>query len=1072
MLQNYPEIANVEGVRYLPTSVTRDFMRCVKRDETEKVLGVIGEFRGEFLSNTRLRKRVVKEQSVMSRLEKMQRDIVKMGRNVPGLKWGSLKVTQQMDMDLSMSVSSGAKSSSTKYIVPASQLNQPSTYCHWLHYVLEHGSEHMCLAILEELSSVAHRKNLLVDLLLNSSAQTKPVCPFLYALWTCKSLRVVKRLFLLIGEDRLEEEFPSVDSIDSPTKKPHRDCLNMHLNKAIGSKNSGLVKLLLRFGADVLAYVNEVQATPLNYACRKNRPQMALILVQNGADVNQVMDMTINAINYRPLHYAVQENAKELVRALVDRGAPLDVVATFESNIDMTPLALAVQNDNYHTVEYLLAKGASPNAPAESKIAAIPVHLAIQNGNEDILQLLISHNASVVDALDTKGRNVLHHASMENNVAIARTLLEVDQIREELINAPDYSGYAPLHYASQHEDMAVARELIASDKSGRITSTVRTEVHKDQMGLTPMSPAIVEEAATPPKRNSQRRSSPSPKPVHRGTPVKTRQSASKVHHSGGARHPSQKIYAETVSSAGNIHLLRERVAMLKKKISDIQVQHAAEVHTLESQVHNMKSIAKTHHKQHAKLLKKVKSPQVGGSGSRSSTPSNATKRSPSVRRSLSQPRSSTPSRSVGRPSTAHTPSSTASRRTSSSSTQKRPTSSYSPSPAKGTSMRTSSRSSTISPANTSSATTPQPAATRSSNRKPAFKNVKAKVDSHRHTGSRQSTPTRSLSPLVRHTGSAGGASRNVSPARASTRQALSPSQTRRITRTLAASQNSPQVRHRSPAHKSPARSVKARANGPDAGYALNRKKRAPEPRGSPQNSLTPTKGLSPQRLFSPASSSTTPPSAAKTMATTRDIPTSKFGTLTRINKSTFEWAIPRSVAVRKSFQEAILSKKFHCFGQTWRLKMYPRGAVDDGMVSFYIMHDSGDCDAYNFTLDYSVEMINTVVPQEEDFRARNTFRKGEVSWGWAHYCASNEVLDVDRGFIDESGHILVHISFTNMSVTAIEQLSYSTHQHREESSEKTYEEQILVHSPLRSPDGSLNQSALSTDQETEAYPVG
>lgn len=1044
LYSSYPQLRDVSNVRYVPAKTIRNYQKWLKQGQNEKILSLFKEFRGEFLGNIRLRCKIVKENSVMKTIEKLQKEVVATNKN-PGLKWGA-RSESGIDLD------------AQKHIVPEINLKHASTYCHWLHELFQFGNEQLILEALDEFTSNEERKEKFLNLLLYANVSTLPGITFFHVLKTCKSLRVVKKLIEIatiekltelkeMNEDQINNQLnSSANDLFESKKKHQNENLNMLVIKAIAIHDENTISHLVELGSDINAVVDEIQITPLNYALRKGKNDIALHILTLGADVNQILDMGNNATHYRPLHYAVQSNQKELIISLIDKGARIEDVTTFDCSIDMTPLSIAVQNSNYHTVDYLLSRGASPNAPSNSKIAAIPLFLAVENDRDDIVGLLLSHGAAC-NVTDTKGRNIVHIAALKNTPAVMKLLMEVVEIRDELINNKDSFETTPMEYASKHQDSEIVRELISGDRGSKIESTYRAQKSRENTASpvrsrnaslkneTISSMSIAEDISKDSIDKSVNSQNNSIKKKKSQTPSM-----------GPEKLTPQQAKILSKKQEENTTLLRERVAQLKKKISDLQSKHAEEVEKLETKAKSAILEARrakytvnriVHQDQEAtpnslskstssdKVFNRSSSPSVSRtklsnqsssqipSRTSSRTPSRTGSRTPSKTptqsRIQSAKKSNTPSLiknisvSISKKSDSsndsiqieskkieiknNAPKSTPSR---SSSRPQTPTSIRSKTPVSRSTTPIGNRSRT--PTSSSQKAEEAPKLVPSIN---LFKDIKPRVNSFRRqeTASTkevedlqddirsENIPQRPLSPLVRHSG------HSVHSSKALQEESFSKSQNT-SSKNLASSQ----IREQSPTlHRSPSRKLAIQ---------------------SPTLNLKNEQFLNGSKL-------------GDSISTTRkntpeiDAVVSKYGDLRRINRSTFSWSIPRSVATRKQFQEVIFSRKFEAMGQSWRLKFYPRGAVDQGMTSLYIMHENGDYENQTYTLEYSVEMINEIVPQQEDYHAKNTFRRGEISWGWSHYCVSNEMLDLDRGFINSDGFIVFHVLFMHLTTNEI-----------------------------------------------------
>lgn len=129
-------------------------------------------------------------------------------------------------------------------------------------------------------------------------------------------------------------------------------------------------------------------------------PQIAKLLILNGANVNDYWE-------YQPylvargkitlLHSAVRGGILSgrggclpVVELLVTNGAEVDP----RDSYSCTPLYLAVLQENYLIVEYLITKGANINT-CDEEYGITPLHQAVRFGNYHLVELLLGNGADV-----------------------------------------------------------------------------------------------------------------------------------------------------------------------------------------------------------------------------------------------------------------------------------------------------------------------------------------------------------------------------------------------------------------------------------------------------------------------------------------------------------------------------------------------------------------------------------------------------------------------------------------------------------------------------------------------------
>lgn len=153
------------------------------------------------------------------------------------------------------------------------------------------------------------------------------------------------------------------------------------IHRAILSKSSAMVALLISRGADIHIKTKLNGVTPLHIAAAYNLPEIAKILIDKGADVN---DESTQA-RITPLHNAAEGGYVEMAKLLLDRGARVDA----KDHVDRTPLHNATYRNHKAIVELLLNRGANVNA--KTKEGQTPLKFALLANNKDMAAFLRKH---------------------------------------------------------------------------------------------------------------------------------------------------------------------------------------------------------------------------------------------------------------------------------------------------------------------------------------------------------------------------------------------------------------------------------------------------------------------------------------------------------------------------------------------------------------------------------------------------------------------------------------------------------------------------------------------------------
>jgi ankyrin repeat protein len=190
--------------------------------------------------------------------------------------------------------------------------------------------------------------------------------------------------------------------------------------------------------------------TKITAAIMKNDEEMVKFLLEDGFDVNQLID------GYPPLQTAAMYGCDTIASLLLKRGAHVDGA---DKNGD-TPLYWAVLREHEKVVSLLLRAGANVNKP-DSTFGAHLLHNAALSGNEEIVQLLLSAGANV-DAKDFYKSMPLHYALSQNNKKIIEMLVYAGADPET--TDQDYSSPYTLVQRHQNTEVLALFDLIKSFK--------------------------------------------------------------------------------------------------------------------------------------------------------------------------------------------------------------------------------------------------------------------------------------------------------------------------------------------------------------------------------------------------------------------------------------------------------------------------------------------------------------------------------------------------------------------------------------------------------------------------------
>ena len=164
---------------------------------------------------------------------------------------------------------------------------------------------------------------------------------------------------------------------------------NLPLQYALRGKHGKIIPLLLDAGADVKAIDGNGFSVMHFAASTANKPVIELLLAK-GAKV----DVAAKFGGRTPLHFAASAGNKSNLALLLEKGASLEGVLEPNGNgPSWTPLYDAVTQGHLAAAEFLLAKGANPNAKVG--LSGSPVDKAAEQRDLDMLRLLLAHGGNV-----------------------------------------------------------------------------------------------------------------------------------------------------------------------------------------------------------------------------------------------------------------------------------------------------------------------------------------------------------------------------------------------------------------------------------------------------------------------------------------------------------------------------------------------------------------------------------------------------------------------------------------------------------------------------------------------------
>ena len=198
--------------------------------------------------------------------------------------------------------------------------------------------------------------------------------------------------------------------------EPHKDGVTA-LHVAAQGGHIGTVTMLVEAGA-ATRVADDDDMTPLLNAVKGNYGNVALYLVQQGADPNDVF-VDEKGKHHNLLMDAVVVSNKEFALLLIEKGA--DISHADAEGVTVT--TQAAYQGLLPVVEALLEKGADVTVTNNEGIN--PLIAAASEGHHEVVKVLLAAGKGDINVKDKDGTNALMAASVRGHKEVVSQLLQV-----------------------------------------------------------------------------------------------------------------------------------------------------------------------------------------------------------------------------------------------------------------------------------------------------------------------------------------------------------------------------------------------------------------------------------------------------------------------------------------------------------------------------------------------------------------------------------------------------------------------------------------------------------------------
>ena len=225
----------------------------------------------------------------------------------------------------------------------------------------------------------------------------------------------------------------------------------LHISAQNG--NDKCLQLLLESGANKEAQYGE-GFTALHWTAQNGYYQCMKILIEMEANV----EVGESSGGGTAVHLATFYGNVECLELLLEKGAKIEAL----TNLNWTPLMIAVQNGYYKCLQLLIEKGANPDAKDKFDEASALL-IAAQNGDDKCLQRLLENRAKIETY--TSKRSTPIHLAAQNGHEKCLGLLMGSGCASMLDDQECSYGATALHFAARNGHFKCLQMLIESGAS-------------------------------------------------------------------------------------------------------------------------------------------------------------------------------------------------------------------------------------------------------------------------------------------------------------------------------------------------------------------------------------------------------------------------------------------------------------------------------------------------------------------------------------------------------------------------------------------------------------------------------